>query len=344
MEKKVTMKDIAASLGLSINAVSLALNKKSGVGDVTRNLILDTADEMGYFTENSKYSSSYANKNICVLTKGEYFRDTNFYGKVVLGVEREAKQLGYDININFVTDSIEVPACVEEARVCGIILVGRISDEHVEKLMACRLPMVMVDHVSLRVPLDSIMTDNQYGAYEITGLLVEKGFTKIGFFGDFHYSMSVQERFFGYQEGISLLPFLKNYPDIAAYSLRHSVVENVEQYVINHDTVKIIERIQSIPVMPEVFVCSNDMAAIQVMRALDRMGYKVPKDISVVGFDDIEFSTMCTPKLTTVHVRKESMGKAAVQKLLWRMEHRDKPHENTILSVQVVERDSVRTL
>jgi len=344
MDKKTTMKDIATSLGLSINAVSLALNKKSGVGDATRNLILDTADEMGYFTENSKYSSSYANKNICVLTKVEYFRDTNFYGKVVLGVEQEAKQLGYDININFLTDSMDAPACVEQARVCGIILVGGTSDEYIEKLMTYHLPMVMVDNVSLLVPIDSIMTDNKYGSYKITGLLVEKGFTKIGFFGDFHYSMSIKERFFGYQEGISLLPFLKSYSDIVDYSLRHSVVEDVEPYVIEHNTVKIVERIRSIPVMPEVLVCSNDVAAIQVMRALDRMGYKVPKDISVVGFDDIEFSTMCIPKLTTVHVRKESMGKAAVQKLLWRMDHHDKPHENTILSVQIVERDSVRTL
>ena len=114
--------------------------------------------------------------------------------------------------------------------------------------------------------------------------------------------------------------------------------------MIDHDTDKIIESIQSIAMMPEVLVCSNDMAAIQVMRALDKMGYKVPQDISVVGFDDIEFSTICIPKLTTVHVHKESMGKAAVQKLLWRMDHPDKAHENTILSVQIVERDSVRTL
>ena len=344
MDKKVTMKDIATSLGLSINAVSLALNNKNGVGDQTRNQILDTADQMGYFTENMKYSTAFANKNICVLTKTEFFRDTNFYGKVVLGVEQEAKLLGYDININFVSDSMDTPACVEQQRVCGIILVGRISDEYIQKLMAYHLPMVMADHVSLHVPLDSIMTDNKHGAYQITGLLVEKGFTKIGFFGDFHYSMSVKERFFGYQEGISLLPFLKSYPEIVEYSLRYSVVEDVEQHVIEHNTAKIIERIQSIEMMPEALVCSNDVAAIQVMRALDKMGYKVPQDISVVGFDDIEFSTICIPKLTTVHVRKESMGKAAVQKLLWRMDHPDKAHENTILSVQVVERDSVRIL
>ena len=89
--KRVTMKDIADKLNLSINAVSLALNDKTGVGEETKRLILNTAEEMGYLDQSVKYMQNYSNKNICVLLKNRFFRDFRFYGRVLLGIEEEAK-------------------------------------------------------------------------------------------------------------------------------------------------------------------------------------------------------------------------------------------------------------
>ena len=95
--KRVTMKDIADRLNLSINAVSLALNDKTGVGEETKRLILNTAEEMGYLDQSVKYMQNYSNKNICVLLKNRFFRDFRFYGRVLLGIEEEAKKAGYDV-------------------------------------------------------------------------------------------------------------------------------------------------------------------------------------------------------------------------------------------------------
>ena len=86
------MKDIADKLNLSINAVSLALNDKTGVGEETKRLILNTAEEMGYLDQSVKYMQNYSNKNICVLLKNRFFRDFRFYGRVLLGIEEEAKK------------------------------------------------------------------------------------------------------------------------------------------------------------------------------------------------------------------------------------------------------------
>lgn len=92
--KRVTMKDIADKLNLSINAVSLALNDKTGVGEETKRLILNTAEEMGYLDQSVKYMQNYSNKNICVLLKNRFFRDFRILRRVLLGIEEHQRRRG----------------------------------------------------------------------------------------------------------------------------------------------------------------------------------------------------------------------------------------------------------
>ena len=77
------------------------------------------------------------------------------------------------------------------------------------------------------------------------------------------------------------------------------------------------------------------------INTLKELGYKVPEDIAIVGFDDIVLSSLIEPKLTTVRVEKDLMGKKAIDRLLWRLENKKSPDEKTILSVEIVERESV---
>lgn len=336
------MKNIAEQLNVSINAVSLALNDKSGVGKETRNLILNKAEQMGYFSEKAKYKKSLSNKNICILIKTQYFRNSDFYAKVLLGVEEEAKKNGYEILINFTDELNSIPDCVKESRVCGIISVGRISDEYLVELKKYALPIVVVDHSSMAEPIDCILSNNKLGSYRITSLLISSGYSKIGFFGDLNYSMSIKERFFGYQEAIRNLPSITGYHDVCRYALEYSVLGNIENYVIEHDIFKIIDQIKQIRQLPQAFVCSNDDAAVQLIHALQQLKYRVPGDFAVVGFDNTSLSTAISPRLTTVNVHKEFMGQAAVQRLIWRMSHLSEPLENIVLNVEIVERDSIR--
>lgn len=341
MKHRVTMKDIAEQLNVSINAVSLALNDKTGVGKETRNLILNKAEEMGYFLEKAKYKKSLSSKNICLLIKTQYFRNSDFYAKVLLGVEEEAKKHGYEILINFTDQLSSIPDCVKESRVCGIISIGRISDEYLIALKKHRIPIILVDHSSLVEPIDCILSNNKLGSYRITSLLISNGYRKIGFFGDLNYSMSIKERFFGYLEAIRNLIPLTGFDAASRYILKYSVLGNVEQFVIEHNISKIIDQIKQIRQLPEAFVCSNDEAAVQLIHALQQLKYQVPEDIAVVGFDNTELSTAISPRLTTVNVHKEFMGKAAVQRLKWRIDHINEPFENIVLNVEVVERDSI---
>lgn len=339
---KITMKDIAEKLNISVNAVSLALNSKAGVSEKTRKQVLDVAEELGYLDKSPKFIKTFANKNICVIIKEYYFEDSVFYGKIMRGIGEEARKKGYDIITCIINENEEnIPSCIESKKVCGIIVIGRIDDEYLIKLKANRIPVVLVDHTSLLESTDSILTDNKLGSFNITKLLIEKGYKNIGFFGDLDYSLSIKERYFGYRESMKKFLEFKTYKELDEFIDNNSILYEIEEHIINKNLEAIKEKINNIKVMPEAFVCSNDNAAISLISALKEFGYIVPNDISVVGFDDIVLGSIIEPKLTTVRVEKDFMGRKAVDRLIWRLENKKYPDEKTILSVEIVERDSV---
>ena len=115
----------------------------------------------------------------------------------------------------------------------------------------------------------------------------------------------------------------------------------MEEAILSNNNKKIVELVKVRQALPEVFVCSNDKAAISLMVALEILGYQLPGDISVVGFDNIDMCEKIRPKLTTVNVNKEVMGKRAVQRLLYRISHKNSLAENAVISVDLIERESV---
>lgn len=339
---KVTMKDIAKIHGVSVNAVSLALNNKPGVSDEMRIKILRTAEEMGYLETKEKFVKTFARTNICVMMQKRYSQDMDFYGRVLFAVVEEAKKLGYDVLMNFFDDdNFEIPVTIVERRVAGVIVIGKIKDCNIEQIRDTHTALVLADHASLTQNIDSIITDNKLGGYVIVRYLIEKGFKKIGFYGELDYSLSIKERYWGYKEALGnfmgdmLLDGLSRYID------RYSILEGMEEAVLANNNKKIIELVKTRRTLPEVFVCSNDKAAISLMVALQTLGYRVPEDISIVGFDNIAMCERVRPKLTTVNVNKELMGKRAVQRLIYKINNKNSLTENAVISVELIERESV---
>lgn len=338
--KNITMKDIAECLSISVNAVSLALNDRVGVSEDTRKQVLHTAEKLGYLEQSAKYVKTYSNKNICILLKQRFFRDFRFYGRILLGIEEEAKKSGYDVFINSF-DAQEVPACVEGHKVSGIIVVGKIEDIFLKRLKEYQMPIVLADYVSLEESTDSVVSDNRLGAYKMASYLLERGFTKIGYFGDMEYTPSTRDRFLGYQEAMQHYLSLDSFKESLSYVERFSVLTNVEDYVIRQDAEGLYGMFQSILKRPQALICSNDELAIFLMKTLQSKGLAVPTDIAIAGFDDIELSKMVSPALTTVHVQKKLMGIKAMQRLLYRMAHPKDEIEKTIMNVEIIQRDSV---
>lgn len=338
---KVTMKDIAKRLNISINAVSIALNEKPGVSEEMRLMILRTADEMGYINEKRKYLSVFSKSNICVLMQSYYANTGHFYSIVLRSIVDEAKSLGYFSILNYFEDNeMSIPDCIIDRKVAGMIIVGKISDHNLMMLKITGIPVVLVDFTSLYDTCDCVLTHNKQGGYMMTNHVLEKGYQKVGFFGDLDYSLSFQDRFIGYKQALIQHGIIKNYED-KDYILKYSFLHSIEKYILSNQIDQIIKILES-KELPEVLICANDSNAFAVISALRQIGLDVPENISVVGFDDTPLCEKCIPKITTIQVQKELMGKVAVDKLVDRIHQKNDIQITQLLSVKIVERDSLK--
>ncbi|MFV0393959.1 MAG: LacI family DNA-binding transcriptional regulator [Coprobacillaceae bacterium] len=341
---KVTMKDIADALNISLNAVSIALNNKVGVSDEMRIKILKVADEMGYIQKKKQYLDAYSKTNICVMMQSYYAKTGHFYSAVLYAVVEEAKRMGYNTIINYFDDNEFVtPECVEENKVSGIIVIGKIHDDNLTILERLQYPIVLCDYASTLKSCHSVLSNNRAGGSIMCQYLIDCGFSKIGFFGDLDYSLNFKERFIGYYNTLFQNKVVAKYND-ELYFEKYSVVEDIEDAILSNDVDTVIKRIKTIKELPEVFMCANDSNAVLLVGALNKLGYKIPEDISVVGFDNTNMCEKIVPKLTTLNVDKEVMGIRTVQKLLELIDKRNVYPETILLGVNLVTRDSVKLI
>ncbi len=338
---KVTMKDIAKHVGVSINAVSITLNDKVGVSDEVRLKILRAADELGYINNKKEYLSVLAKSHICVLMQSYYANTGHFYSSVLCSVVESAKELGYNTLLNyFEDDHFIVPDCLLERKVAGILIIGKISDEHIDKLKIYGVPIVLVDSTSFGNSCDCVLTHNKQGEYMLTTHVIKKGYKKIGFFGDLEYSFNFYDRFLGFKEALIHTKVVSR-ENVDQYTQKYSFIHDIEKYVLCHD-VKRIEELLLSKQLPEVFVCANDSNAFLVFQALKNIGVHVPDDVGIVGFDDTPLCEMVVPHLTTFQVQKELMGKIAVENLVHKIHKKNDIPITLLLSGKVIERDSLK--
>ncbi len=336
---KVTMKDIAKELDISINAVSIALNDKPGVSESMRLKILRTADKMGYINEKHHYLSVFSKSNICILMQSYYANTGHFYSIVLRSIVECAKELGYISILNYFEDNqFEFPNCIIDRKVAGILVVGKISDQNLNQLKNTGIPVVLVDYTSLGDTCDCVLTHNKQGGYLITQYVLDKGYKRVGFFGDLEYSLSFSDRFMGYKQALVNRSIAS---DIESYINQYSILHETEKYVLENDVNSIVSLLKKSE-LPEVFVCANDSNAFILLNALTLMNIKVPDQIAITGFDDTPLCDKTIPKLTTVQVQKELMGEIAVNKLIDRIHRENDVQMTQLLSTKIIERDSVK--
>ncbi|MDR0525232.1 MAG: LacI family transcriptional regulator [Spirochaetaceae bacterium] len=334
-----TMKDIAVLLGISVNAVSLALNDRKGVSEKTRIKVLETAKTLGYLDKKTRYAHTFGNHHLGVLLQDIYRSDLGFYGEVLYSLEKEAKNHYYDILLHHFNDAnMTVPDFIVKRRAAGVIVLGKISDKNISALLP--FPMIVIDHAPRMLNINCIRTDNISGGFIAADYLISRGFHTVGFFGDPSYSISVRERYYGFLEALyrnGIVDFNKT----DAYVKKYSLLEKVEPFIMNMDAGSIRKKLQK-KILPSAFFCSNDQAAVTMIHALELMNITVPKDISIIGFDNGMLVEKINPKLTSINVNRELMGRKAVQRLIRLIEEDDTEAEHTILQVELVERDSVK--
>ncbi len=308
MAKKVKMADIAAICKVSTVTVSKALSDQKGVSEEMREKIKKLAYQMGY-KQPSVIKREAPGYNIGIIVPEQYFgKYESFYWQMYQELATKIVQkecfsmlevISADNEIN-----LELPKLIKEKKVNGFILMGRPKDEYIKKLRAeSTIPFVCLDFYDKTGNCDSVISDGFYGTYMLTNYLFEMGHEDIAYVGTLLYTSSITDRYFGYYK--SMMEHGK--------SVREELVIDDRSWtngVVGDISLKMPQK------MPTAFVCNCDLTASVLIKTLGEAGYKIPKDISVVGFDNYLYPGLCDIGITTYDVDVKEMARKSINILL----------------------------
>jgi LacI family transcriptional regulator len=340
VSKKPTLRDIAEQADVALSTVSQVLNNKPNVSAETRRRVLKVAAEIGYrqkVASNGPLASQLS--TVGLLTKsldGDPLIVNPFYSYIIAGVDRECQRdnihLMYaNMEVDARNHVLNLPAMLLDEVLDGVIIIGALLEEtitHISRRVGRNI--VLIDaYTSDGVAFDSVLIDNFRGAFAAVSHLIENGHRKIGLIGSCPDSYpSIIERRHGY------LAALEHHGITETY-IEDSELSRLDAF---QATLRLIKRS---PEITAIFAC-NDNVALGVMNALHEAGMVVPRDVSLVGFDDIDCAQEVVPPLTTVHVDKVLIGVMAVRHLRDRAEDPNRPAVKTLISTQLIQRGSVK--
>ncbi len=333
------IEQIAADLNISSASVSRALNDRPGVGTALRERILERARELNYTP--SLLARGLATSR--TFTLGFFVREKPglpthndpFYGPILQGMEQYCAQTDYHVTIATLTDEIVAEPqnfrFVKERRIDGMILAGPdIPSGFITSLASSDIPMVLVDNRLEYISLNTVNSDNEVGGLMAAQHLIEGGHRSIGIATgpiDWH---SASQRMQGYERALRRAGL----PLQAVHMDRTTIDSGQEAYRLLNERYPDLTAICAV----------NDSMAIGVIRAAQQHGKRVPDDLSVVGFDDIDWAALNHPALSTIHIPKRQLGQEAARRLIDVIDAPNMTPAAVTLAVQFVERESTRAL
>ncbi|MBI9095968.1 MAG: LacI family DNA-binding transcriptional regulator [Sphaerochaeta sp.] len=307
------IKEIAEKAGVSKTSVSLALNGHKGVGLETRMTIIKLAKEMNYRVPGER-SYALPHHKVIVLAKlskhGLILNEdqNSFIVNYIEGINQVVKKHGYSFEI--ITHTLEslTPFIAEmkSKQPTGIIVLGtELSSLDIQSLKDLNYPYVVIDTYFEQLEADFITMGNIGAVFTIISYLVERHHTDIRMVTSSVRTGNISLRERGFMQAMneygltlsvqSLIPvqpgFKGAYEDMLAY-------------------------LQGGGHLPQALFCFNDVAAFGVIKALKEAGFKVPRDVSVIGFDDLPMSSMMEPRLTTIRVPNQHIGALAARTIV----------------------------
>lgn len=332
----ITAKELAKRLNLSEAAVSMALNNKPGVSTETRKRIIEYARNEGYdFTRKSSSKAASGNINVIIYRKhGAVVTDTPFFSSLLDGINNEYKISHYHINMVYLykeDDVVQQLDAIMYAGCIGIILLAtEMSREDFEPFRRLSIPVVILDNYFETAYRDCIQINNRQGAYLATDYLISHRKKQPGYLHSSYYIHNFEERSEGFHQAV------KANGMSVSNSITHLLSPSLEGAYAD-----LLSQLQQGCKVADCYFADNDLIAAGAMRAFREMGYHLPKDIAIIGFDNIPMCAYLIPNLTTIEVPKQYMGKMAALRLNQILESNDWVPVKTEINTVIVERKSV---
>jgi LacI family transcriptional regulator len=332
-KRRVTRDDVAAFAGVSSATVSYVLNDgPRPVSEKTKAKVLQAIDELGY--QPNILARNLRRQRTSTL--GLIIPDTlnPYFAEVARGVEAAAFDRGYTVVLCHSRYSVENEQkyvdVLRGERAAGAIWIPATADfRPAAKFVDFGMPLIILDRVIPDRTVYSVTADNFRGGYLATEHLISLGHRRIAFISRSQALTHTTDRMLGYQAALEKhgLPVEDALITPGGYALE--------------DGLGACKKLLQQPEPPTGIFAYNDIMAIGALRAANELGYKIPADLSVVGFDDIPFAAYTTPPLTTIRLPKFEMGRCSAEMLIDLVE--DNLHletERVIMNVDLITRAS----
>ncbi|MDN4525071.1 LacI family DNA-binding transcriptional regulator [Fictibacillus fluitans] len=334
----ITIYDVAKKAGVSSTTVSKALNNYPDVSEKTRKAILDAAEEMGYMP--NSHAQSLSTKKTWSI--GVMFTEDNevgmmhpFFNAVIESFRKHAEQEGYDLifaSRNLRNRNISYLEHFLYRGVDGVIIIcSDQKDPYVVEILNSKIPLVVIDMKGINS--STVFSDNEAGGELAVDHFYSLGHRKIAHIAGSSDSFAGRARITGFMNGIKK----HNLPLPDGYLVDGGMFSIIEgQHAM--------EKLLDLEDRPTAVFVAGDQMAIGAMEAVRNKGLKIPEDISIIGFDDIEMAKYVTPGLTTIKQDTEALGKQAGQLLVSQMVQKKKKIKSEIVPVTLVDRNSCQRL
>lgn len=337
------LKDIAKAAGVSQSAISIVRTGRPGVSADTRLRVQKLLYDNGFSYEaypgeeapqrpqptGSKYLRLIKFKRHAMLVDG----NEGFVSSIIDALDIDARRRNYHMFINAAgPDDLDAVLGSVAAVPCdGVLVIStELEESDLVKLSGLKVPTVLIDSDFICAPYSSVTMNNREIAYQATQYLIDQGHRDIGYLCSSVETTNFCTRTQGFLETLERngLPF----PEERRFPLRPTLDEARE------DMLALLARRRS---LPTAFFAANDTIAIGAMKALREQGYDVPGDVSVVGVDNIPFSSVADPPLTTMNVYCESISRRAMNVLMHEIRVERAQRTKVLLSGKLVVRKSV---
>lgn len=348
MAGSVTVKDVAREARVSIGTVSRVFNNHVNVTEEMRQRVLKAAAQLGYFgAAGQEARPSEGNRTVkeigflfCSCIASNNAITTNpFWSYILHGVESEASKFNIKTTYRSISEIQYAPdlllTTIYDMKLGGILLVGSAEAETIELIQSTKIPLVLVDNYAPQV--NAVLGNNFDGAKAATEYLISKGHSRIALIDGpavegrpaVNKVYTIERRAQGYR--MALLEAGLPIP----HGLREAGDLSTDR---GYEACKrLLQRGDSF----SAIFCVNDETAIGAMKALREAGRRIPEDVSLIGFDDIDLVEHLTPALTTVRVNKEALGCIAFKRLLSLVNNPDPVSVVSMLEVELMKRGSV---
>lgn len=304
------LKEIAEIVGVSPAAVSLVMKNKPGVSQEKRHAILELLKANGYEVQFSAPVTPTSFRFV------KYYRHSHlvngnpgFINRIIEALERECRSHGIDFLITTVNAEImnnnQISSLIKSDPADGIIFLGtELMPEDYCILQNIKKPVIVVDNAMENTRYSSVTMNNFSAIHSVLDYLEHLGHKPVGFLASTIPSanFNARERAFRHimkSSGLSV-------PDDYIYRITPT---------LENSYLDVLDLLRKNTKFPSALVAINDCIALGAMRAFQEYGIKIPDDISIIGFDNIDYSTISTPSLTTIHVSCKSMGIVSVELL-----------------------------